>query len=154
MKLAKSQKAKKKSSLQSNKDKWKLSFLQKMLLYDDIKKNITRCSKSFLIFCEVIIFLKVFSACVPTFKSINSSSLSRKKCGGGEFHSHSSLVITRLKYDAGNRVNWIYWAIYTLNYKLFFKHCILETIFHLSLLFVFVWIKIWGLKSDLHFIFF
>ena len=45
---------------------------------------------------------------------------------------------------------------HTLNYKLFFKHCILQTILHVILLFIFVWNKILcseKLSRILHFFF-
>ena len=35
----------------------------------------------------------------------------------------------------------------TLNYKPFFKHCILQTISHIFLLVIFVWIKIFCSKN-------
>ena len=44
-------------------------------------KNVTSCSKRFFAFLKVFKLL----VCVPSFKSINCNSLSRKKYYGGNF---------------------------------------------------------------------
>ena len=63
-----------------------------------------------------------------------------------------SSKITRLKYVGRNRVNWTYWAIElylsdTLNYKPFFKNCILQTVLHVFSLFIFMWNNIFCYKN-------
>ena len=68
--------------MQSNKNKYKLSYLQKLLIYDDFSK------KCHIIFKKILLLYWKFLCylvCVPRFKSINSSSLSRKKYDGNNF---------------------------------------------------------------------
>ena len=91
------------------------------------------------------IFLS-YVVCAPSLKSINSSSLSRKKYDGGNFTPTPS-VITRSKYViSANRVNGTYWAI-TPHYKPFFQYWVLQTFLHDFLLFLFVWNKMCCFKT-------
>ena len=90
-----------------------------------------------------IAFLKFLSyvVCVASFKSINSSSLCIKKYDGDNF------TPTPCKRVKGQNTSMEIGLIeltepYTLNYKPFFKHCILQTILHVFSLFIFVWSKI------------
>ena len=90
-----------------------------------------------------IAFLKFLSyvVCVASFKSINSSSLCIKKYDGDNF------TPTPCKRVKGQNTSMEIGLIeltepYTLNYKPFFKHCILQTILHVFSLFIFVWNKI------------
>ena len=99
--------------MQYIKSKEKVSFLQNMLIYDDF---INWKSLSYL-------------AWVPSLKSINSSSLSRKKYDGDNFNPtlvHPWELIERTESSD------------ILNYKSFFKHCILKAVLLVFLLLIFV----------------
>ena len=86
----------------------------------------------------VLLFWKLLSylVCIPIFKSINSSSLSRKKYDGVNFTStlrlQGQIMLVELTSVELSEPSD------TLNYKPFFKHCFLQTILHVFLLLIFV----------------
>ena len=102
-------------------------------------KNVMSYSNFFF-----LLFWKFWSwlVCVPSFKLINSSSLWRKKYDGSSF-----TPIPVRNYSVTEPSD-------TLNYKPLLKHCILQTILHLFLLFVFVWNKIFCCRNWSVFCFF
>ena len=93
-----------------------------MLIYDDFIKKCYVVFKKFL-----LLFWKFLSClvCVPSFKSINnSSSLSRKNLMGIILQGQNTLVsIGLIELTEPSD---------TLNYRSFFKHCILQTVLKLS----------------------
>ena len=106
-----------------------------MLVYDDLSKKCQVIFKNFLLlFGSFLSYL----VCAPRFKSINSSSLSRKKYDGDNF-----IPTTRKRLRGQNTLVAIGLIELTepsdtLNYQLYFKHCVLQSIFHVFLLFIFV----------------
>ena len=74
-------------------------------------------------------------------KSINSSSLSRKKYGGGCLCAQGQNMLVGIELIELTK------PCNTLNYEWFFKHCMLQTILHVFLLFLSVWNKTFALKS-------
>ena len=105
---------------------------------------------SYSIFFFFFLFWKFLSylVCVPGFKSINSSSLSKK----GMLRVISTpptppSPITRSKYLDGIRFHWICWATWYIKLQAMFKHCILKTILQVFLLLIFVWNEIFGSKN-------
>ena len=107
-------------------------------------KNITSYSKIFFpLFWKFLIGL----VCVPSFKSINGSSLSRKKYDGGNFTHVPCQILQGQNTLVGIGLIELTKASDILNYKPFSKHCILQTILHVSLLFMILW------KTGLHFTF-
>ena len=113
-----------------------------MLTYDEFSKRCQVIFKTiFWLFWKLLSYL----VCVANFKSINKSYLSRKKYDGGYFQSHAPMGIGLI--ELSDTVVWMGLIELTepsdtLNYKLFFKHCILQTILHVFFLFIFVWNKI------------
>ena len=93
------------------------------------------------VFFAILKFLS-YLVCVPSIKSINSSSLFRKKYGGGNFSSTPHQGLRDKLYVGG--CYWLTKSFATLNYKPVFKHCILQT----------VWSKIFRQKLSciLHFL--
>ena len=89
----------------------------------------------------------IYLVWVSSFQSINSSSLSKKKYNGGNFTA--TLCQPLRSQNTSMRICLIELTepSDTLNYKPFFKHCILETILHVFLLFTFVWNKIFCSKN-------
>ena len=71
-----------------------------------------------------------YLVCVPSLKSINSSSLSRKKYGGGNFSPPPRQRLQGQSTSVGIGLTELTEPSDTLNYKLFFKHCILQTVLH------------------------
>ena len=136
--------------MQSNKNKYKLSYLQKLLIYDDFSK------KCHIIFKKILLLYWKFLCylvCVPRFKSINISSLSRKKYG-------NNFIPTPCKQLWGQNNRWecdslnllsllIHWipgrflnvANYKLLYTYFYCLCFCAT-------------KSFFLKTKLYFTFF
>ena len=98
----------------------------------------------FLLFWKFLSYL----VCFPSLKSsVNSSSLSRKKYDGGHF---IPTFCQRLQgQNTSLRIGLIELTEHsdTLNYKPFFKNCVLQTILHIFLLFIFVWNKIFCSKN-------
>ena len=112
------------------------------MICDDVNK---KCHVAFKYF----FFWKFLSyiVCVPSFMTISSSSLTQKKYGGCNF-----TLIPRQQFQVQNksvRVELIELteSFDTLNCKPCFKHCILQTILHLFILFLFVWSKIFCSKT-------
>ena len=58
-----------------------------------------------------IAFLKIFKLWMPSFKSINSNALSRKK------YLPPPQAITRSKHVSGNKVNLTYWDLWYIELK-------------------------------------
>ena len=87
-----------------------------MQIYNDFSKNATAYCKSFFFFF-FLLFRKCLSylVCKPSFKSINSSYLSRKKDHGGNF---TPIPPQRLRSD---KVIWTYRAFWTFLNIAFFK---------------------------------
>ena len=77
------------------------------------------------VFFAVLKFLS-YLVCVPSIKSINSSSLFRKKYGGGNFSSTPHQGLRDKLYVGG--YYWLTESFAILNYKPVFKHCILQTV--------------------------
>ena len=77
-----------------------------------------------------------------SFKSIKSSYLSRKIFGGAKFMRVPHQWLWGQNMLVGT------WLVErtepsdTFNYELSFKHCILQTVLHIFLLFIFAWNKI------------
>ena len=122
-----------------------------MLIYDDFSEKYHVIFKKFsLLFLNILNYL----ICLPSFKSINSSSLSRKKYDGDNFTPTTRNRLRGQNMPVGIRLIELTEPSGTLNYKSFFKHCILQTILHVFLLFIFVWNKIFILKTELYFVVF
>ena len=75
---------------------------------------------------------------MPSFKSINGSSLSRKKYDGGNFTRVPRQILQGQNTLVGIGLIELAKASDILNYKPFSKHCILQTILHVFLLFMIV----------------
>ena len=88
-----------------------------------------------------------YLVCVPSFKSINSSSLSRKKYDGENFTATSRKRARDQNASVEIRLIELIEPSDTSNYKSFFKHRILQTILHVFWLFIFVWNKIFFSKN-------
>ena len=101
-------------------------------------KNITSYSNRF--YC----CLKV---CVPSFKSINKSPLYKKNYDGDNSPPNQCKRLRGQNTSVGIGLIELTEPSDTLNFKLFFKHCILQTILHLFLLFIFMWNKIFCSKN-------
>ena len=112
-----------------------------MLIYIDFSKKYHVYSKGF--YC----FFESYLVRVPSFKSINSSSLSRKKYDGDNFTPTSRKGLRGQNTSVGLGLVELTEPSDILNYKPFFKHYILQTILHLFLLFIFVWKKIFCSKN-------
>ena len=105
-------------------------------MHDDSIKNVI--FKTFFFFFLVFWKFLNYLICIPSFKSLNSSSLSRKNYDGGNFHFHPRRPVRGTDTLVGielTELNDI------LNYKLSFTHCILQTVLHVFLLLIFMWIK-------------
>ena len=128
------------------------------LRYDDLSKKCHVIFKKFLLLLWNFLGYLVY---VPSFKSINGSSLSRTKYDGDSFTPTPSKQLrpNPCKWVCGQNTSVGIGLIEltepsdTLNYKPFFKHCILETILHIFSLLTFVWNKIFVLKTELYFTF-
>ena len=75
---------------------------------------------------------------MPSFQSIHSNSVSRKKYDEGNFISIIHQQLRDQNTSVGIELIELTEPSDTLNYKPFFKHCILQTILHVFLLFIFV----------------
>ena len=72
-----------------------------------------------------------YLVCVPSLKSINSSSLTRKKYGEVISFPHSSTITIRNQNKlVGIRSTELTEPSDTRNYKPYFKHCVLQTVLH------------------------
>ena len=125
-----------------------------MLIYDDFSK------KCHVIFKKLLLLLWKFVSyliliCVPSFTSINCSSLSRKECDGNNFTPPPPpppllQVITRSKCIGGNRVNWTHWAFWYIELQAIFwtlHFTRILHVLHVFLLFILVWNKIFCFKN-------
>ena len=92
--------------------------------------------KLFLLFLNFLSYLE----CMPSFQLIHSNSVSRKKYDGVILFpsSISNYEIKLRDVSVGIELIKLTQPSDTLNYKPFFKHCILQTILHVFLLFIFV----------------
>ena len=104
-----------------------------MLICDDFSKK-----------CRAILSYLVY---VPSFISKNSSSLSRKKYDGGNFTPTPCKRLCGQNTSVGIGLIELTEPSDTLNNKPFVNHCILQTILHVFLLFIFVWNKIFCCKN-------
>ena len=80
-------------------------------------------------------------------KSINSNSVSRKKYNGVNFTPFRRQWLRGQNTSMGIRLIELTELSDTLNDKPFFKHCILQIILHILLLFIFVLNKIFCSKN-------
>ena len=130
--------------MQAIKNKEKLTYLQKMAIYDDFSKKSRVIFKKFSLF-----FWKLLSylICFPSFSSINSSSLSRKKYDWDIITLIHRKELRGQNTSVGIRLIELTERSDTLNYESFFKHGILQTTLHTFLLFIFVWNKIFYSKN-------
>ena len=120
--------------MQSNKNKEKLSFLQKMLTYCNFcKKCNIVFQKVLLLFCKLVSYL----LCVLSLKSIKMHSLSKKKYGGRKFTPFPRQQWRSQNTSVGRALTEFIEPPDTLNYNPFFKHCILQIILHVLLLLIF-----------------
>ena len=80
----------------------------------------------------------------PSFKLISSSSLSKKKYGGGNFTPNCTFFerLQGQNMSVGIGLVELMELFDALNYESFFENCILQTILHVFLFFIFVWNKI------------
>ena len=115
-----------------------------MLIYDNFSKNFHVIFKNFLMLIRKFLSYLI---CVPSFKLINSSSLSRKKYDGNNFTPTPCTWLRGQNTLVGIGLIKLSEPCDTLNYKPFFKHCILKTILHIFSLFVFLWNKIFCFKN-------
>ena len=69
--------------------------------------------------------------CVPNFKSINSSSVSRKKYDGNNFTPTPRKRLQGQNTSVGIGLIELTEPSNTLNDRSFFKHCILPTVLHI-----------------------
>ena len=76
-----------------------------------------------------------------SFNSNNSSSLSRKTHGGGNFSLRPRQRLQGQNKSVGIGLIELTEPSDTWNYEPFFKYCIFQTILHVILLFIFVWTK-------------
>ena len=114
-----------------------------MLLYDDFSKIYHVIFKQFF-FCFFWNLLS-YLVCMPSFKSINCSCLSRKWCGN--FIPTSYQLLQDQRTSVGIGLIELTEPSYTFNYMPFFKHCILQTTSYKFLLFIFLWNKIFCSKN-------
>ena len=115
-----------------------------MRISDDFSKKYYVIFKKFLSF---LWWFLCYLVCAPSFKSINSNSLSRKKYNGDSFTATPCIVLRGQNTSVGTGLIELTEPSDTLNYKLFFKHCYLQTILHAFLLLIFVWNKIFCSKN-------
>ena len=114
----------------------------KILTNDDFRKTChVIFKKFFFLFFPFVAFLKVLKLpdMCATFQINKSIVVS--------FYSHPPSGITSSNCVGGIELIELTAFPDTLNYKSFFKHCILQTILHASFLFVFVWNQIFCSKS-------
>ena len=92
-----------------------------MVIHDDVSKKCHVVFKKF--FCFFWKFLS-YLVCLPSFKSINSRSLSRQKYDGGISPPPRQQLLGQ-NTSLGRGLVEHNEPLDTLNYKPFFKHCIL-----------------------------
>ena len=106
-----------------------------MLICDDLSK---KCNA---IFKKCFWKLLSYLACMPSFKSINSSFLSRKTYDDDNFTSTFPKWLKGQNTSVGIALIELTKPSDTLSYKPFLKHCILQTVLQVIFLFIFVWNK-------------
>ena len=124
----------------------------KMLIYEDFSKksHIVPIFYFLFIYFVFLPFWKflIYLVCFPSLKSsVNSSSLSRKKYDGGNFIPAFCQRLQIQNTSLGIGLIELSEHSDTLNYKPFFKNCILQTVLHIFLLFMFVWNKTFCSKN-------
>ena len=93
-----------------------------MLTCDDFSKNVTSYSKSSYSFFESF---KLLDMCAKL-KSLNSIPLSKKEYDGDNFISILQKQLQGQNTFMGIGLIELIEPSYTLNYRLLFKHCILQ----------------------------
>ena len=93
-----------------------------MLTCDDFSKNVTSYSKSFYSFFESF---KLLDMCAKL-KSLNSITLSKKEYDGDNFISILQKQLQGQNTFVAIGLIELIEPSYTLNYRLLFKHCILQ----------------------------
>ena len=117
-----------------------------MLIYDDVSKKCQVVFKNCYGFLKVLNYL----VCVSSSKSINSTPLFKKKKKKMVGIISLPPYCQRLRdQDTLLGMGLVELAVPSekLNYKPSFKHCILKTILHVFLLFIYVWNKIFCSKN-------
>ena len=109
-----------------------------MLIYNDVSKVYH------VVFKNIFTFLVVFKlhSISAKFQVNHNSSLSTKKHGGGNFTPTPRQWLRGQNTSVGMRLIGLTEPSDILNYKPFFKHCILQTVLHLL-----VWNKIFYSKT-------
>ena len=102
--------------------------------------------RSIQIFFFFLKISKLLRMCAE-FMSISSSSLPQKKYGGCNFTLTPRQQFQGQNKSVGVELIELTESFDTLNCKPCFKHCILQTILHLFILFLFVWSKIFCSKT-------
>ena len=100
--------------------------------------NLRKTSKSLVSCRKCDIWWLSYLVCVSSFKSIISSSLSRKIYDECNFNPTPSQWLRAQNMSVGIGLIKLTEHFATLNYKPLFKHSILETISHVFLLFIFL----------------
>ena len=120
-------------------------------MYEEFSKKYHVIFKKFL-----LVFWKISSylVCVASFKSINSSSLSRKKYDGGNFTPSPRQRLQGQNTSVGIMLTELTEPSDTLKYKPFSKHCILQTILNKFFFLYLCGTKSFVLKTQLYFILF
>ena len=115
-----------------------------MLIYDNFSKKCHAILKKFfLLLWKFLSYL----VCLPSFKSINSSSLSRKKYIGDNLTSTLCKRLRSQNISVEIRLIELTEPSKTLHFTFLFRYCILQNILHVFLLFIFVWNKIFCPKE-------
>ena len=122
-----------------------------MLLYDDFSKKCRVIFKRFLLLFRTFLSYLV---CVPSFKSISSSSLFRKKFDSDNFTPTHRKRLRGPNTSVRLGLIELTEASVTLNFRPLFIDCILQTVSQAFLLFIFVWYKVFPPKSWAVFSFF
>ena len=107
-------------------------------------RNVTSYSKCFSqFFWKFLNYL----VCLPSFKSKNSSFLSKKSMMRGNFTLDPRQRLQCQIISVGIGLIELTKPSDTLNYKAFFKSCISQSILHLFVLFTLVWNEIFFSKN-------
>ena len=108
-----------------------------MLIYDDFSEKCHVTLKKFLLLLWKI--FKLLSMCAKFHVNKWQFSIQKKLF---IISLPPPVSDHEVKIHSGNNINWTSEPFDSLNYKPFFYHSCLETISHVSLLFIFVWNKI------------
>ena len=117
---------------------------KKMMVYHDFNKKFHVILRKFLLLFQRLLKYLVR---VPSFESINISSLSRKKYEADIFTPTPRKRLRDQNNSVGIGLIELTEPSDTLSYKPFFKQCILKTILHAFSLFIFVWDKTFCFKN-------